>query len=81
MVGGECGVVIARAGGKRLGYYSLCTSTQQNVFNSLYKDCYVLMGIHGGWMGQAGGKAGKEEGSRRQTERWKSRWNVIGIHR
>lgn len=29
----------------------------------------MLMGIHGGWMGQAGGKAGKEEGSRRQAEK------------
>lgn len=47
------------------------TSTQQRIFNSLCRDCCMLLGIHGGWMGGVGGEAGKEEG-REAEERWES---------
>ena len=38
---------------------------------TLCRDCYMLLGLHGGWEGGAGGEAGKEEG-REAVERWET---------
>lgn len=47
------------------------TSTPETIFNSLCRDCCMLLGLHGGWEGGAGGEAGKEEG-REAVERWET---------
>lgn len=73
-----CGVITAGARERRLCYHSQSPSTPWSILNSFCRDCCMLMGIHGGWMGGVRGEAGKED-RREAVERWKSSWNVIGI--